>query len=244
MDAKAAFQKLKLSLTSPPVLAFPNESGKFVLDTDASSFGMGAVLSQQSEGEEKVIAYYSRTLNKAERSYCVTRRELLAVVKSIEHFHQYLYGQNFLVRTDHAALRWLMNFKNPEGQIARWIQKLQQYQFTAEHRSGQKHGNADVLSRRPCVHDGCKKCERLSLRDQILTESENTECHQCSKAEPVVEMATAEIEGTFVEVLNSQNELRCIQQEDPDLKVLINLLEAGEEPDWGNVSPGSEKMKV
>ena len=65
--------------------------------------------------------------------YCVTRRELLAVVKAIKHFHAYLYGRTFLIRTDHSALRWLLNFRHPEGQIARWIESLQQYNFTIEH---------------------------------------------------------------------------------------------------------------
>ncbi len=56
-----------------------------------------------------------------EENYCITREELLAVVKSIKHFHKYLYGQKFVLKTDHFALQWLLNFKDPEGQVARWI---------------------------------------------------------------------------------------------------------------------------
>jgi hypothetical protein len=111
--------------------------------------GLG-VLSQVQDGHERVIAYYNKTLNKAERNYCVTRRELLAIVRTLEHFHKYLYGQKFHLRTDHSALTWLMSFKNLEGQTARWIQRLQEYNFTSEHRQGRKHNNADALSRRPC----------------------------------------------------------------------------------------------
>lgn len=244
IEAEEAFQNLKQALTSQPVLAFPSENGQFILDTDASAVGIGAVLSQRVEGEEKVLAYYSRSLNKAERRYCVTRRELLAVVKSIEHFHPYLYGQCFLVRTDHAALRWLMSFKSPEGQIARWIQKLQQYHFTVEHRSGQKHVNADALSRRPCVNQNCKKCERLKLRDQALAQVESENCH-CNGEEPRVDLVTAEERESWSVIVESKDELRSKQEEDPDLKVLIDLLEvSGERPDWSNVAPGSEKMKV
>jgi hypothetical protein len=91
------------------------------------------------------MAYYSKTLNKAERNYYVTCRELLAIVKTLEHFNKYLYGQEFHLRTDHSALTWLMSFKNIEGQTAHWIQLLQEYNFTSEHRQGRKHNNADAL---------------------------------------------------------------------------------------------------
>ncbi|GBL99739.1 Retrovirus-related Pol polyprotein from transposon 297 [Araneus ventricosus] len=107
--------------------------------------------------EERVIAYFSKSLGKPERNYCVTRKELLAIVKSIEHLHHYLYARKFLLRTDHASLRWLLNFKEPEGQIARWIQRLQEYDFEIQHRKGTCHGNADALSRRPCK-ENCKQC--------------------------------------------------------------------------------------
>jgi hypothetical protein len=91
------------------------------VDTDASNVGIGGVLSQVQDWQKRVIAYYSKTLNKAERNYLVTRRELIAIVKTLEHFHKYLHGQEFHLRTDHSALTWLMSFKNVEGQTARWI---------------------------------------------------------------------------------------------------------------------------
>ena len=90
----------------------------------------------------------------------MTRKELLAIVKSVEYFHHYLYGRKFLIRTDYAALRWLLFFKNPEGQVARWIERRQQYDFEIKHREGKMHGNADGLSRRPC-EVRCKRCSRL-----------------------------------------------------------------------------------
>ena len=118
-ECDTAFQRLKYLLTSTPILGYPTPDGKFIIDTDASEKGIGAVLSQEQNGQEKVIAYFSRTLSRTEQNYCVTRRELLAMVKGIEHFHYYLYGRRFTVRTDHASLRWLLNFRQPEGQIAR-----------------------------------------------------------------------------------------------------------------------------
>ncbi|KAF8791695.1 Retrovirus-related Pol polyprotein like [Argiope bruennichi] len=122
-----AFNKLKDAQTSVPVLAYPEIGKQFILDTDASHECIGAVLSQEIDGQERVIAYFSKCLSKQERNYCVTRKELLDIVKAVENFHPYLYGRRFLLRTDHALLTWLLNFKNPEGQIARWIQRLQEY---------------------------------------------------------------------------------------------------------------------
>ena len=150
-EANAAFHKMKQLLTSAPVLGYPNSEDEFVVDTDASNVGLGAVLSQVQEGQERVIAYYSRALSKSERNYCATRKKLLAVVQAVKHFHPYLYGRQFKVRSDHASLQWLLNFRHPEGQFARWIKVLQTYNFTIEHRPGKKHGNADALSRKPCV---------------------------------------------------------------------------------------------
>ncbi|GBM62527.1 Retrovirus-related Pol polyprotein from transposon 297 [Araneus ventricosus] len=156
-ECEKPFNSLKQVLTSSPILTYPRTDKDFILDTDASNEGIGAVLSQNMGNEEHVIAYFSKSLGKPERNYCVTRKELLAIVKSIEHFHHYLYGQKFLLRTDHASLRWLLNFKEPEGQIARWIQRLQEYDFEIQHRKGTCHGNADALSRRPCK-ESCKQC--------------------------------------------------------------------------------------
>ena len=140
-----AFSNLKECLTSAPILALPDWSKPFIVDTDASDFGIGAILSQcQEDGKEHVISYASRLLTKPERNYCVMRKELLAVVTFLHHFHQYLIGAPFVIWTDHGALTWLQNFKSPEGQLARWLEKLQEYQFTIVHRPGLRHNNAHV----------------------------------------------------------------------------------------------------
>ncbi|KRX63101.1 Retrovirus-related Pol polyprotein from transposon [Trichinella sp. T9] len=88
------------------------------VDVDASGDGLGAVLSQKDGSKERVVAYASRSLTKPERRYCVTRREMLRLVCALREFRPYLYGQRVLVRTDHSCLRWLRNFKEPEGQDA------------------------------------------------------------------------------------------------------------------------------
>jgi hypothetical protein len=88
---EAAFQTLKGALCAGPILDYPQPGEWFVVDTDASNFGIGRVLSQIQDGQERVIAYYNKTLNNAERNYCVTRRELLAIMTTLEHIHKYLY---------------------------------------------------------------------------------------------------------------------------------------------------------
>ena len=123
------------------------------------------MLSQFHGKEEKVIAYFSRVLSKSERNYCVTRRELLAVIDSVKSFHHYLYGRKFLVRTYHVSLRWLMSFRNLERQLARWLERLQQYDFDVCYRSGKAHGNADGLSRRPCLETSCRYCAKVELNE-------------------------------------------------------------------------------
>ncbi|GFU34456.1 retrovirus-related Pol polyprotein from transposon 17.6 [Trichonephila clavipes] len=157
VDCNTAFTKLK-----DPILTYPEIGKQFILDSDASHEGIGAVLSQEIDGQEHVIAYFSKCLTKPEINYCVTRKELLAIVKAVEHFHPYLYGRKFLQRTDHSSLTWLLNFKNSEGQIARRIQRLQEYEVEIRHRKGSAHGNADALSRRPCP-ESCKYCSRIEM---------------------------------------------------------------------------------
>jgi hypothetical protein len=104
-DVEAAFKTFKGALCTAFILSYPQPGKKFSGDTDSSNVGIG---------QERVIAYYSKTLNKAERKYCVTRRELHVVARTVEHICKCLYGQEFHLRTDHSALTWLMSFKNLE----------------------------------------------------------------------------------------------------------------------------------
>lgn len=160
-QTETAFQELKNRLISAPILAFPQAEGsEFILDTDASNYAIGAVLSQVQDGRERVIAYGSRCLDKAERNYCVTRREMLSVVYFTKYFKHYLLGRRFRVRTDHGSLTWLQNFREPDGQVHRWIQQLSQFHMKIEHRPGARHGNADAMSRLVTDKgDFCKQCE-------------------------------------------------------------------------------------
>ena len=165
----------------------------YILDTDASAVGVGAVLSQIQEGKERVIAYYSKTLAPPERNYCVTRRELLAVVKAMKHFRPYLYGTKFTLRTDHASLRWLCRRKEPSAQVTRWQEIMSAFSYKLEHRAGKRHGNADELSRQtPCLD--CKQCAAIEQRDggpsRAVIEAELRAAYQVVKVQaqnPVAE---------------------------------------------------------
>lgn len=103
-DCQTSFDQLKQNLTESPILSYPLPDISFILDTDASDKAVGSVLSQVQDGSEKVIAYMSKAVNKHERQYCVTRKELLAVVKALKAFHSYLYGQKVLLSTDNASI--------------------------------------------------------------------------------------------------------------------------------------------
>ena len=159
-ECDIAFQFLKFKLLSAPILGYPEvNGGLFILDTDASNEAIGAVLSQIQDGQEKVIAYGSRTLSSAEKNYCVTRKEMLALVYFIKHFKHYLLGREFILRTDHGSLVWLHRFKEPDGQIARWLQQLAAFTFQIQHRPGKRHGNADGLTRMHLQDAQCKQCK-------------------------------------------------------------------------------------
>ena len=160
-DQENSFGSLKRSVLEPPVLALPNQKDPFILDTNASDVAIGAELIQVQNGEEKVIAYGSYALTKEQRRYCTSRKELLAVVRFTRQYRHYLLGQPFLVRTDHSSLTWLLRFKEPQGQLARWMEELSQYNMALKHRAGAKHGNADALSRRPAPGVKCRACERV-----------------------------------------------------------------------------------
>jgi phospholipid-translocating ATPase len=147
---------LKKALCEAPILAYPLPKGLFVLDTDASNVGIGGVLSQVQDNKEKVIAYGSKKLDKQQQRYSVTRRELLVVITFIHQFRHFLWGRNFLLRTDHGSLKWLFNFKDSQGQLARWLEVLSQYDFEIQHRLGSKHQNADPLSRKDGDHPLCE----------------------------------------------------------------------------------------
>ncbi|KAK2918385.1 hypothetical protein Q8A73_002756 [Channa argus] len=198
-----AFQRLKVDLSEAPVLAYPDPRQPFIVDTDASGVGIGAVLSQGGETGERVVAYYSCSLSRPERNYCVTRRECW--------------------RTDHASLTWLLNFKQPEGQVARWLEILQEYDFDIQHRPGRQHGNADALSRCPCLLDECRYCRRHEERELGPSAAAVT----TGEGEPF-----------------SREQLQQHQEMDPVLAEVRSWLETQQRPEWPAISARGPEIKL
>ena len=170
------------------MLALPNQVDSMLIDTDASDLAMGAELIQIQNGEEKVIAHGSISLTTEQRKYCATRKERLAVIRFTRQWRHYLLGRPFKVRTDHSSLTWLMHFHEPQGQLARWLEELSQYNMILKSREGRKHVNADSLSRMPAgerhcsafkmdVHPedlpcgGCKYCVKADQNWRAFTET-------------------------------------------------------------------------
>ena len=200
---------------------------------------------QVQQGAERVISYASCALTTEQRKYCTTRKELLAVVKFTRQFRHYLLGRRFTVRTDHSSLQWLMNFKDPQGQLARWLEELSQFYMVIVHRPGRKHTNVDALSRRPwgtpSIHfrlgvplkelpcGGCSKCLKAhNTWAKFVEEVDDVIPLAHLDSQPVIQQLTQESE-----IADGEDPTACITREkqaDPDLHITIKWLEEGIEP--------------
>ena len=251
-DAEQAFRELKRRLITAPILAFPERDATFILDTDASDVGLGAVLSQEIDGMERVVAYGSRLLTKPERKYCVTRKELLAVVHAVNSYRHYLYGRHFILRTDHSSLRWLRSFKDPEGQLARWLEVLDTFDFEIQHRPGRLHLNADALSRGPCTqchqegHEGEKihRGRHKSVKTEAKSAERESEPVQPvrtrSKAQPAnVDPHTNWLSGTPLD----PDAIKTAQSADPILAEVATWISRGHRPDYQQIAHHGAQLK-
>ena len=151
-EQEGAFLKLKEALCSATVLKLPDHYKPYILTTEWSQRGMGAVLSQlDSEMVEYLVAYASRSCNPSEQNYSSFDGECLAVVWATTHFRQYLFGNSFTLVTDHEPLRWILTTQKLTGKLARWSLLLQEHDFTVVHRAGTENANADFFSRHPLL---------------------------------------------------------------------------------------------
>ena len=166
-----ALHKLKGLLIEAPVLAFPEFDRGFLLDTDASGVGLGAVLAQkQNDGSVSPVAYASRTLQLHEQNYGVTELEALGVVWAVWHFRHYLYGHHCDVFTDHEALKSLLNTLHPSGKLASLALALQEVDLSIFYRPGKKNVLADARS--PLCE---KESPVLVQKETLVTALESTQ---------------------------------------------------------------------
>ena len=163
-DAKEAFEKLKQELTN--VLALPDFDLPFILETDASDNCIGAAQLQEIEGVKRTIAFLSRKMNDAERNYDTSQKELLAIVKAVEHFRLFLLRTKFKIRTDHAPLTSIKTNANPSRRLARWLDHLSMYTFEIEHKKGTDNLLTDALSRLNIPE--CRQDQDTTYVDQII----------------------------------------------------------------------------
>ena len=152
-ECDIAVEELKEKLTTTPVLIFPDYEKQFVIYTDASSDGLGAVLSQEKDGVEHPVVYASRTLGATEKSYSSPKLECLALTWAVQFFHNYIHGKEFVIVTDHNNLTWLSNNRNTSSMLGRWSVILGGYNFKVVFKKGKLMGHVDALSRLPSTQE-------------------------------------------------------------------------------------------
>ena len=147
-DAKKSFVTLKVELTNMEnILSLPNFDIPFILESDTSDDCIGAALMQRIDDKDCPIAFYSRSMTNAEKNYDTSQEELLAVVKALDHFRQFLYGKEFIIKTDHHPLTSITTKSKPSGRLGRWFSELADYSFKIVHKKGADNVLADALSR-------------------------------------------------------------------------------------------------
>ena len=204
------------------------------------------MLSQVQGGVERVICYASRTLDRREKNYCITRKELLAIVYSLKYFKQYLMGRHFKIRTDHAALTWLRHTPEPVGQQARWLEIMEEFDFEVEYRPGLKHNNADALSRRPCPVKSCA-CRQETLINSNPEADQTLAVATVYSSEPADHTNVGLDNQTIPESRVDGSELyaghwsleglRTAQENDKDISCIIDLMRhSPDKPPWESVA--------
>lgn len=178
-----AFDQIKTFLVNRPLLHFPDSDRTFIIQVDASEVGIGGVLMQNIEQGDQPIAYMSQKLNRQQQNWNTTEKECFAVVSAIKKWHHYVFGHDFIVKTDHHALCWLNRNYNSNPKLNRWRMWLQDYSFTIEHVKGRANCVADCLSRHPIDPpndidiESCSKStqtdERKDIVGAVITRSMN-----------------------------------------------------------------------
>ena len=257
-ECQQAFDALKQSLLTSPILAYPDLSKKFILTCDASSSAIGFVLGQlDNSGKEVAIAFGGRSLSPCERNWSTSEQEMLAVIEGIRAYKIYLSDKKFTIYTDHKALKYVMDQKRSTGRLARWAMEIQGYQFEIIHKPGKSNQVADALSRReytiitpenqPSVNAILPECsdDRCSVdmspqasqiqemksncKEQI---SEPTQISLFYSDNPDIFSLDPEIEVTLGDSdISTLSNLSHLQRECPDFRDIYAYLENGSLPE-------------
>ena len=228
--AQSAFEILKELCVNAPILAFPDYKLPFILHTDSSTEGLGAVLYQKQEGKLRVIAYASRSATKTESNYPTHKLEFLALKWAIcEKFHEYLYGSTpFEVYTDNNPLTYVLTTAKLDACGQRWVAKLANYNFTIQYRSGQSNVEADALSRIswPKVLDGTDTVDVENMDTHIV----NAIITGTRSKSSLIESISSSPEIVPKELISDSNEPSLdwfkLQRADPSLATIIHLMES------------------
>ena len=176
-EQQNAFDALIKAFTSPPILKHFDPTKEIVLETDASNFAIGCVLSQKWEGTLHPVAFHSRKMEKAERNYEIHDKELLAIVTAFKVWHHHCHGSQFPIQviTDHNNLRYFMTTTKLNQRQVHWAEKLAQYDFRINYRPGKSGGKPDALSRRPeYAEGGGEENSKPLLSPEIFVSAINT----------------------------------------------------------------------
>ena len=247
-ECQEAFNSLKQALTSPPVLAYPIYTQPFIVETDASHDGLGAVLSQEQDGKVRPIAYASRSLRGAERNmenYSSRKLELLALKWAVmEKFREYLMSSTFTVLTDNNPLTYLLSKCKLKAVEQRWVSELANFNFSIKYRAGKQNTNADALSRLNQEEGG--ECD-ISEVEASLASSLSTTAVPESVREELLQSAVYLAENSSVAVQQltmdppqlsstiplpywNATQLTRLQSADPTIKRLIHYRTLGRKP--------------
>ena len=228
--AESAFAALKTMCVSTPILAYPNYKLPFILHTDSSTDGLGAVLYQKQDGKQRVIAYASRSVSKAESNYPAHKLEFLALKWAVcEKFHEYLYGSKpFEVYTDNNPLTYVLTSAKLDACGQRWVAKLANYNFSIKYRCGVSNTEADALSRIKWpealseimnIDNGCMDTHVINaILTGAVTKSSLIESVSCS----------TDIIPTELDMNDKLSNINWMKEQrlDPNLGVVIRLIES------------------
>ena len=250
VECQHAFETIKNRLTSPQTLAHFDTNARTIVSTDASGVAIGAVLSQIQRGEERPIAFASRTLNASERAYSVGEREALACIWAVEHWHYYLYGRKFTLRTDHSSLTYLLGAGNTGRKpmrLLRWASRLQEYNFDVVYRPGKDNSVVDCLSRN--IPRGSRESEDRSrdCEDRRRDSEDRSRDSDDRSRDPYIDSKTDELaDESFLSTVFGSESLRALTKQeladatnkDQQLKLIQIFILNG----WSSKKPMSAEL--